>query len=43
MNRKQILRYTVYFMATAVVGGIIVFSQLVNLRQLEWRQDVPVE
>jgi len=25
-------------MATAVVGGIIVFSQFVNLRQLEWRR-----
>ncbi len=38
MNKRQIFRYTTYFLVTALVAGFLAFSQFVNLRQLNLGQ-----
>ena len=38
MNKRQIFRYTTYFLVTALVAGFLAFSQFVNLRQVNLGQ-----
>lgn len=35
MNKGQITRYTIYFIATAIVGSVLAINQFINLRQMD--------